>query len=331
MSTTVLALIEELDRRGNVQARLPVTQWPVTVGRDLNADLVLDDAHVAAWHLRLEQSATGCLEVHVLDTRNGATLGTRHYGRDTRFDWIPGQVLTLGRTLLQLRLADTPVADEQTLPQWHWRSAIGSVALVVMAVLLTLGQSWFKSTETTPFLQALPLTVLGFLAGLSFWAGLWALLTKLFSGHPQFWRHVRIACAIVLAAFAVDSVLEVLAFMASWEALTRFENVTTLLVLSLGLFAHMLVVAPKRRRALTLFLGLSLTLGVPSMLGTQWLKNKRLSQQLYMSQLYPPTWRLAAPVPVTQFMQEAASIEQRLAKRLQDKDSDDSGDDKGDD
>ncbi|MES2947779.1 MAG: FHA domain-containing protein [Pseudomonadota bacterium] len=327
MSANLLALIEALDRHGNVQARLPVTEWPVTVGRDLAADLVLDDVHVAALHLRLEQVAPGCLDVQVLDTHNGATLGTEHHGHGMRFDWIPGQALTLGRTHLQLRLADSPVAAEQPLPQWHWRNALWTIALVTAAMLLTLGQVWFKSIETSQFLQTLPITSLGFLAGLSMWAGLWALATKLFSGHPQFWRHIRIACAIVLASFAVETVLELLAFAFSWEVLARFDNVTNLLVLAAGMFRHLLVVAPRQRYALTLCLGLLLLLGVPTMLGTQWLKNKRLSQQLYMSQLFPPAWRVAEPVPVAQFLQEAASIEKRLAVRLADKD-DNGGSDK---
>lgn len=328
MSAVLLALIEATDRHGNIRARLPVMQWPVTVGRDLRADLILDDLHVAAQHLRLEQLVPGRLGVEVLDTSNGVTLDAQRHLRGAHFDWTPGQALSLGRTYLQLRLADSAVAAEQPLLRWPWRTLLWTLVAVTMTVLLTLGQAWFKSTETSQFRQALPATLLGFLAGLNLWAGMWALATKLFRGHPQFLRHVRIACAIVLASFAVDTALELLAFMFSWESLVRFESVVTLAVLAPGLLLHLQVVAPKRRRALALSLGLLLLLGGLTTLGTQWLKNKRLSPQLYMSQLYPPSWRVATPIPVAQFLQEAASIEQRLAQRLADKDDEDGASDK---
>ena len=332
MSARLLALIEAQDRHGNVQARLPVTQWPVTVGRDLNADLVLDDLHIAAQHLRLEQVAPGCVEVQVLDTHNGVDMNSRHHARGDQFDWLPGLSLTLGRTHLQLRLADSPVAAEQVLLQWHWRTTLWTLAVLAMTILLTAGQSWFKSTETNQFLQTLPMTLLGMLVALGLWAGIWALATKLFSGHPQFWRHVRIACVIFLASFGVDTTLELPAFMFSWETLARIGNLTVLTVLTLGVYRHLLVVAPRRRHALAWGMGLVLLLGLFTMLGTQWLKSRRLTPQLYMSQLYPPSLRMAKPVPVAQFLQEASSIEQRLAARLEDKDDNDaSGDGSADD
>ena len=52
---------------------------------------------------------------------------------------------------------------------------------------------------------------------------------------------------------------------------------------------------------------------------------------LYMARLFPPAWRLADPVPVATFLQEAGSIEQRLAARLKDKKDDDSADSSSDD
>ena len=52
-----LALLEAFDRHGALLARAPVTRWPVTVGRSLECDLVLDDPHVAPTHLRIDRAA----------------------------------------------------------------------------------------------------------------------------------------------------------------------------------------------------------------------------------------------------------------------------------
>lgn len=324
--TPLLALIEAVDRHGIVQARLPVTQWPVTVGRDLHNDLVLDDTYVAGQHLRLEQVAPGQLRVEVLDTANGVTLGRRHHERGAQFDWPAGQPLALGRSGLRARLADTPAPAEQRLPQLPWRTTAVTVAGVALVLAWLTGQAWLSATEIPAFQRELPSTLLGALAGLGTWAGLWALVTKLFSGHPQFWRHVRIVCALFVVTSCADILLGVLAFAYSWESLTRYAHLVTLVLVALGVHRHLLVVAPLRHRGLGLTLALTLALGLPTVLGTQWLRNKRLSGQLYMSQLYPPSWRVATPVPVAQFLREAASIEQRLATRLKDAEEDDAPD-----
>ena len=320
------ALVEATDRHGSVQARLPVTRWPVTIGRDLSADLVLDDPHVAGQHLRLEQHAPGHVRVQVLGTRNGVTLGRRHHGRGDQFDWAPGQSLALGRLHLRLRLAETAVADELPLPLGPWRATLWSITALAVALLLMVGQAWLKSTEAPKLLQELPVLLMGAVAGLALWAGLWALATKLFTGHPQFWRHVRIASLTFVASEIAVLAAQVLAFVFSWESLGQFSYLVMVLAGAYGIYRHLLVVAPQPRRSLAVGVALVVLLGLPVLFGTQWLKNKRLSDQLYMSRLFPPAWRVATPVPVATFMQEAASLEQRLAKRLQDKKEEDAAD-----
>jgi hypothetical protein len=58
-ATPILGLLQATDRNGATVARLEVRHWPVTVGRALTADLVLDDSHVAGEHLRIRPHARG--------------------------------------------------------------------------------------------------------------------------------------------------------------------------------------------------------------------------------------------------------------------------------
>ena len=71
-----LGLIEAFDRHGALLARAAITRWPVTVGRGLDCDLVLDDPFVAPAHLRIDrlEDAPRAVQVEVLHTRNGARL-----------------------------------------------------------------------------------------------------------------------------------------------------------------------------------------------------------------------------------------------------------------
>ena len=71
------ALIEVLDRDGQIRQSQGVTRWPLRVGRALDNDLVLSDPHVAAHHLHIDASDAGRLQLHVDDTRNGVQLGAK--------------------------------------------------------------------------------------------------------------------------------------------------------------------------------------------------------------------------------------------------------------
>jgi pSer/pThr/pTyr-binding forkhead associated (FHA) protein len=63
-----IALLEVLDRDGHVKHYLPIGEWPVSVGRALDNDLVLDDAHVAPHHLRIAADESGAVFVEVGDS-----------------------------------------------------------------------------------------------------------------------------------------------------------------------------------------------------------------------------------------------------------------------
>jgi hypothetical protein len=312
----VLALLEALDRHGAVQTSLKVTQWPVLVGRGLEADLVLDDPFVAVRHLRLLPSASGSVAVEMLDTQNGAWLEHRQHKRGECFEWRAGLPLVLGRLQLRLRLADTPLEAEQPLVKPAWRAASTTVAVLALALLLLLVQAWLKSAETQKFVQEMPSLVGTALIAFTGWIGAWALAAKLFSGRLQFWRHARIASLAFVAATLVDAATRMLAFSFSWENLARFGFLAVLLTVAAGLCRHLWVVVPTRRQGMAIGVAAALLVAIPSMLGAQWLRSQRLSTQLYMTTILPPDWRVAAAVQPAQFLQEAASIEQRLGERL---------------
>jgi hypothetical protein len=325
-----LGLLEVLDKNGATVNRLLVTQWPVTVGRALGADVVIDDPHIAPEHLRISALDAGFVQVQVLDTVNGVRRG---YGalmqRGMRFDWTGSDDLGLGRLRLRLRLSGTPMAPEQVLPAFAWRPIAIAVALVLALVIETLMDAWFKTTSGAKFTQAAIPAMTMLLGSIALWAGVWALATKLFTGHLQFVRHVRIVCAVLLVDALVSGLAYLLAFMFSWESLARYNGLLSAPVLGAGVFLQLMVIAPQWRKGLmALVTGVVLAV-VLVWAGSNWQKNKRVSNQLYLSALFPPSWRLASAVPVDQLVREAKSIEQRLDARLKDA-QDDQQDDASD-
>jgi hypothetical protein len=330
MSGPLLGVLQATDRNGAFVARLDVTRWPVTVGRALTADLVLDDSHVAAEHLRIDQQPEGGVIVQVLGSANGVSVNRKQYAQDAQFVWPSGEVLSLGRLRLGLRLAHEPVPAEEPLPHFPW-PLVGWTALAVVGMLaLVLFQSWLTLSEPSQLARRLP-ALLGVVAlTVAAWAGLWALATKLFTGRLQFWRHVRIACVSSVAVQVVVTLASVLAFMFSLESLAKFEAQLNLLGAAAAIYVHLTVIVVQRRRSLAgLVAGLAV-LGIVAMLGTNWLQNKRLSSRLYMSALYPPSWRVAPAVPVATFLEEAGEIRERLNARLKDREPDSGSEDTSD-
>ncbi len=320
MPTTTLGLIEAFDRHGALLARAPITRWPVTVGRALDCDLVLDDPCVAPRHLRIDRAATEprTVQVEVLETRNGARLQRKQHAQGERFDWPDATPIDLGHTHITLRLADAPIADEQALPQFPWRTVGTTAALMALVLVAALASSWLEARDTAQYLKSLPLGLLTTLLVVAAWSGLWSAVNKVFGGQLRFWRHVRIACAAYLVADAVQLLCYLTAFAFSLESLSRFAPVLIVLVLVGTLYAHLATVLPRRRVGLAWMVAAVVVLGLPSWLGVQWLNRMRLGNELYMSSLFPPSLRVAPAVPVEQFLQETESLRSKLDRRLSD-------------
>ena len=227
-----LALLEAFDRHGALLARAPVTRWPVTVGRALDCDLVLDDPFVAPRHLRIDRAVNEprTVQVEVLETRNGARLQRKRHAQGERFDWPGGTPIDLGHTHITLRLADAPIADEQALPEFPWRAVGTTAALVVLVGAAAVASSWLESRDSSQYLKSLPSVLLMLLLVMSAWSGLWAVANKMFAGRLQFWRHVRIACTVYLASEALRLVANLAAFSFSLEALSQAPNLQGVIV-----------------------------------------------------------------------------------------------------
>ncbi|MFN9476079.1 FHA domain-containing protein [Acidovorax sp.] len=315
-----LGLIEAFDRHGALLARAPITRWPVTVGRGLDCDLVLDDPFVAPTHLRIDrqEDAPRAVQVEVLHTRNGVRLLRRHYAQGERFDWPGDTPIDLGHTHVALRLADAPIADEQALPRFPWSTVATTAALMVLVLAAALGSAWLEARDASQYLKAVPGMLLGLLASLGVWSGAWAVASKVFGGQLRFWRHVRIACTAALAVDAVHLVANFVAFTFSLESFSRFASVLVALVLAGALYAHLSTVLPRRRVGLAWALAALVAVGLPSWLGAQWLNNMRLSNKLYMSSLFPPGLRVAPAVPVDEFLKDTGSLRGKLDRRLRD-------------
>lgn len=195
-----LTLVEVMDRRGRVRARVKVEALPFRIGRGYDCDLILDDPHVSALHAVLERGAEGGLVLRDAGSRNGLFLdGSRQRVERVALD---GDVsVQLGRTLLRLRAPDFPVPEalpivpRSSFTEWlleHWSAAIVVPALALSVLVL---DAWRRSTapfEPADVLSTVAREMLVFGA----WVGSWSLLNRLLRQRSRFVAHSTVAFGV---------------------------------------------------------------------------------------------------------------------------------------
>ena len=313
-----LALIEVLDRDGQVRQSLGVQHWPLRIGRALGNDLVLSDAHVAAEHLTLAHDEPG-LTLCVGATKNGVLLGAKKLPAGARQPLATtGEApeFSIGRTRLRLRLPSHTLAPELPLAVLApLRQRL--VPIVVAALLLVLGMLFntYLDTDADGLGRAVGATLLSTVAGALIWCGAWALLTKTFTHQARFGWHLRVFLLSSTAWLIVGALPAVLAFAFSWPWLTDFAFFGTYAVGAAALYFHLLAVEPARHRALR---WAAVTCAVTGVALTLWFNVQRADQfgeELYMNHLFPPAMRLAKPLSNDAFINGLAGLKAPLDKK----------------
>ena len=320
-----IALLEVLDRDDHVRHYLPIDAWPVSIGRALDNDLVLDDPCVAPQHLRIDADDTGVF-LQVGDTINGLRVAGRHRAAGERIA-VGAQPLRLqvGDSHLCLRLAGHALAPEQPVrtPRSLWHAAWPPLAAGVAVLAALLFNTWLDSDpdEFTRAVASMLVTVL--VAGMAWCAG-WSLVSKIFTRRSHFLWHLRVLLIGVLAIDVAGAAAQLLAFSLSWPAASDFGFVPIYAIAAAMLYFHVLGVEPRepgRMRAV------AVGMLVGGVLLSLWFNHQNRDQfgdELYMSHLFPPSWRLAPATDTASFVKGLAPLQATLdqkAKKQDDRDN----------
>ena len=278
----LLGMIELLDRDGGVAHRIAVHRWPVTIGRAIDCDVVLDDPHVAPCHAMVERpDPAAAPQLRVGESVNGARLrGTRLVSGD-RAKLIPGSEWQLGRTRLRLRLAGEALAGEELLPIVPpGRGRRAAFGMILLALWLIATQ-WLQSDPGDPLAGYLPALVT-VPAALGIWSFVWALGSKLFSRHFDFVAHLQLALAALLLSMLLDALLPLAAFALSWEWLTRAGEMLTLAIGCALVWAHLSLILPTHRHALAVGFATMFVVGTGLKLALNQQRTDRWFGQVYL-------------------------------------------------
>ena len=322
-----LALLEALDRDGQVRQAWRVERWPLTVGRALDNDVVLTDPHVAAHHVSLQADA-GSLAVQVGDTRNGLAVGRERITSGQTKTFADGGhdfELHIGRVTLRLRLAGHALAAEEPLsvvvlqePRW-----LPTLLLALAVLAIVLGNTWIES-DPEGLGRAAGRAVLSALLVGALWCTLWALLSKTFTRQSHLGWHLRVFVLASLATMALAVVPPLLAFSFSWPWVTDFSFVATYATVAAAIYFHLLAVEPARRRLMRAVALSGFAAGVALSLWFNVQRTGRPGEEAYMNHLFPPQLRAARAVSVDRFIAQLAPMQAVLDKKAREQTGTDS-------
>jgi hypothetical protein len=307
-----------LDRDGRARAAVPVRAWPVTVGRAVSCDIVLDDPHVAPRHATLGESS-GSLQLIVGETVNGAWVRKRRAAAGERIELGADDVVQIGATRLRIRRAGDALAPERRwIPE-----ASGSLRGVLLLTLLfsawNAGELWLNTDPGGRATDYLPV-ILGGPVAVAIWAALWSVGSKLVRHRFDFWSHAAIALAATIAMSAAALLLPVAAFATGWAWPSRVAPLVVSGLAWAGIGAHIGRLLPGRPRPLAVTMASLFVIGASLYAVHHYETQDRVFPELYVATLAPPVLRLAPTVPTARFVEEARALRAALEAHVVDDD-----------
>jgi hypothetical protein len=320
-----LAIVEVLDRDGHARLIVPVTSWPVTIGRSLECDVVLDDAHAAAHHATVSAGdGADVLTLAAGETINGVRVGKKRIAARESVALNAGDIFQIGHTRLRVRLGSDALAAERPLLPEPRRQALPLAAMAAALLLSSIAGQWLGSNPGGRYIDYLPLLI-GLPIAALLWTGFWSIGSKLVQHRFDFWRHMRVLLVYSVISTAVDVVLPIAAFM---TGLTLFGRIGTLASIALAcaiVLAHLVLIMPSYRRGLTVTMTALFAGGVSLLFVYNYQKQDRLFSQLYVTTLAPPVLRLAPAVETSTFLDEVRALKPVLDGHAKDDDNDSEG------
>jgi hypothetical protein len=303
--------IEILSRHRDIAARFRIVGSEARIGRGYDNDVIVDDPYVAAQHLRVFRDETGELIVEDMGSANGMFLD----GGKSRLAHIVvdgKHPIRIGQTLLRVREANHAVERERVAQPERPTLAIAMAAALCVAVLgfnslrvwLTQTSEAQASSYLTPLL-AIAAMVLA-------WAGLWALLSRVFSGHSRFLRNLVIAVAGIFAFSLYDEFARFAAFAWTWPTASTYQYVAVWSIIAGVCLLHLREVGPAR----LLLKGAVVMTLLATAIAVQTLQRSEAfslsGRQSTAHRLMPPALRLVPLRDESAFFGEIANLKAKL-------------------
>ena len=230
--------VEILSRHRDIASRFRFPGPEVSIGRGYDNDVIVDDPYVAARHLRVFRDEEGRLIAEDLGSTNGTFLD----GSNKRLPRIlvdGQQPIRIGQTFLRFRDPGHEVEPERVAPErWGILPAMAAVALGVAVLGLEVLSVWFAQVAEPRALNYLT-PILWACIAILVWVGMWALLSRIFSGRSHFFRNLLIALSGAFAVSFYGELAKYLAFAWTFSSPSTYEYIAIWIVVAVVCFLHL--------------------------------------------------------------------------------------------
>jgi hypothetical protein len=309
--------VEILSRHRDIAARFRIAGPEARIGRGYDNDVIVDDPYVAAQHLRIFRNETGQLIAEDMGSANGMFLdgGTNRLARIIVDGTHP---IRIGQTFLRVRELRHAVERERVArPELRTLPIALAVTISVAVLGITALSIWLTQTSE-PKASSYLTPLLGIITTVLAWVGIWALLSRIFSGHSRFLRHLLIALVGILASLLYTQFAQFAAFALTWSTAVSYEYVAAWSILAAVCFLHLREIGRSR----LLLKGALVTTLLASAIALQTLQQSEAlsnsGRQITSRRLMPPALRLLALRDESAFFGEIAKLRAKLdAERTQ--------------
>ena len=303
--------IEILTRSRDVATRLRFAGPEVRIGRGYDNDVILDDPYVAARHLRVLRDQDGRLVAEDVGSVNGLFVD-RDSRRQQRV-FIDGEhPIRIGHTWLRVRAADHAAPPERAAaPQTHARALVLTAGLAAAVLGVTALLLWLSETGE-PRASRYLMPLLGRALAVTVWVGIWALLSRIFSGRARFGRNLVVALSGLLALSLYYEFAYFASFAVTWRIPSTYAYVGLSCILAAACFFHLREIGASRLKLKAGVVAALLALAIG--LQTVWQSEAfhDFGQQTLVLRLMPPRLRLAPVRDESDFFADIAQLKTRL-------------------
>ena len=223
-----------------------------------------------------------------------------------------GHPIRIGHTLLRVRDINHAVERERVAPPQQRTLPICLAAILGVLVLgIDALKVWLGQT-TEPRISSYLTPLLVITATALAWVGVWALLSRIFSGQSRFLPNLLIALGGFLTFSLYDELAQFSAFAWTWPAASNYQYVAAWTILAAVCFLHLREVGAAR----LVLKGAIVAMLLGTAIAVQTLQRSEAfsdsGRQNLARRLMPPSLRLVPLRDESAFFSDVAKLKVRL-------------------
>jgi hypothetical protein len=301
--------VEILSRHGEVLARHRCSGPEVRIGRGYSNDVIIDDPHVAAVHLRIARDERGVLVAESLAGADRLFVGSEHIAVERVF--LDGdRPIRIGQTHLRIRDASFAVAADRPIeagrPLWPVALALGACLLGITTLSLWLAET----TEAKLYRYLLQLLLVAVYA--VGWTAAWATASRIFTGKARFERNLIIALAGLLVYSLYGEVVAVGSYALSASVLSSYQFIGMWAVLAVVCFFHLREMGASRLELKGAIVSAVMCIAVAMQILSRSETSVYTGQQDVVRRLMPPALRLTRLQSESGFFADVEQLKDQL-------------------